>query len=68
MRISIPDKEFLAVPGIDGCSCNSCPYMRLNNLEKLMECMIKMSPSIEIEEDIRLKALDPIKLMLDMSK
>ena len=39
MRKAVPDKEFHAVPGLDGCSCNACPHMRLNTLDKLEQCL-----------------------------
>ena len=26
MRKAVPNKEFHAVPGLDGCSCNACPH------------------------------------------
>jgi quinolinate synthase len=68
MRKAMPEKVFHEVPGLDGCSCNACPYMRLNSLEKLENCLINLSPSIKIEEDLRLKALAPIKKMLELSK
>ena len=32
----LPNKIFFDVPGIDGCSCNECPHMRRNTLEKLL--------------------------------
>jgi quinolinate synthase len=56
------------VPGADGCSCNACPYMRLNTLEKLWQCLNDMTPQIELEEGMRLRALAPIQKMLDMSR
>ncbi len=67
MTNNFPEKKFIEVPGIDGCSCNQCPYMRLNTLEKLLSCLQSMSPSIQMEEEIRIKALRPIKMMLEMS-
>ena len=67
MKIKEPHKCFYEVPGINGCSCNECPYMRLNTLEKLHNCLETMHPRIEIEEDIRIKALKPIEKMLAMS-
>ncbi len=67
MRNQVPDKLFIEVPGMDGCSCNACPYMRLNTLEKVRDALLTMSPKIEIDEGIRLKALEPIKRMLEMS-
>ncbi len=68
MRLSMPDKDFIEVPGIDGCSCNACPYMRLNTLEKVLSCLKDMSPRIEMDKDLISKAYKPIKKMLDMSK
>ena len=67
MRRRMPEKEFMDVPGIDGCSCNECPYMRLNTLEKLWSCLNTLEPCIEINETLRLKALIPIQRMLNMN-
>ncbi|MBC1260767.1 quinolinate synthase NadA [Synechococcus sp. BSF8S] len=67
MRQRLPQKTFLEVPGQDGCSCNACPYMRLNTLEKLWQCLERMEPAIELDEAIRLKALAPIQRMLELS-
>ncbi len=68
MRQRMPGKTLLEVPGADGCSCNACPYMRLNTLEKLWHCLETMAPAIELEEELRLKALAPIERMLAMSR
>jgi quinolinate synthase len=67
MRRQAPEKTFHEVPGADGCSCNACPYMRLNTLEKLWRCLHTMAPAIELDEEIRLRALVPIERMLAMS-
>jgi quinolinate synthase len=68
MRLKVPGKTFYEVPGADGCSCNACPYMRLNTLEKLWQCLDQMAPEIEMDEALRLKALAPIEKMLAMSR
>ena len=68
MRLKIPEKTFIEVPGIDGCSCNECPYMRLNTLEKILRCLQSMEPQLDMEEGLRSKALKPIESMLKMSK
>jgi quinolinate synthase len=68
MRRRVPGKTFHDVPGADGCSCNACPYMRLNTLEKLEHCLETLSPAIELDEDLRLRALAPIERMLAMSR
>jgi len=67
MERSMPSKIFLEVPGTDGCSCNACPYMRLNTLDKILKCLTDMSPAINLEEGLRLKALRPIQSMLKLS-
>ena len=68
MQQRVPHKTLLEVPGLDGCSCNACPYMRLNTLQKLYDCLNTLEPAIEMEEDLRIKALLPMKKMLEMSR
>ena len=62
-----PEKIFISAPPESACSCNECPYMKLNTLEKLYLCMKDKNPRIEMEESLRKKALIPIKKMLEMS-
>jgi quinolinate synthase len=68
MQQRVPHKTLLEVPGLDGCSCNACPYMRLNTLQKLHDCLSTLEPAIEMEENLRVKALLPMKKMLEMSR
>jgi len=68
MRLKLPQKTFFEVPGADGCSCNACPYMRLNTLEKVWQCLDRMEPEIVMDEALRLRALAPIEKMLAMSR
>ena len=68
MRLKLPQKTFFEVPGADGCSCNACPYMRLNTLEKVWRCLDRMEPEIVMDEALRLRALAPIEKMLAMSR
>ena len=68
MRLKVPGKSFYEVPGSDGCSCNACPYMRLNTLEKVWQCLDLMEPEIVMDEALRLRALAPIEKMLAMSR
>ena len=67
MKKKEPNKNFIEVPDIDGCKCNECPYMKLNTLEKILDCLKNNSPSIELDPEIIKKAYQPIKRMLDMS-
>ena len=68
MHQRVPEKTLIDVPGLDGCSCNACPYMRLNTLDKLHRCLETLEPAIEMDETTRLKALAPIQRMLEMSR
>jgi len=48
------------------CECNSCPYMKLNTIEKLnLTIEGKSGIIINISEELREKALEPINRMLD---
>ncbi|MFQ3665627.1 MAG: quinolinate synthase NadA [Sphingomonadaceae bacterium] len=65
MQKAAPAKTFIGAPGADGkCSCNMCPYMALNTLEKLYLALRDLEPRIEIDEDLRLRALLPLNRML----
>ncbi len=67
MQKRSPDKKFIPAPPEANCSCNECPYMKLNTMEKLYLCMKEQKPEIILDEEIRLKALKPIQKMLEMS-
>lgn len=68
MQLKSPDKVFIPAPPESGCNCNECPYMKLNTLEKLYLCMRDRNPEIKLDDDLREKALLPLKRMLEMSK
>ncbi len=67
MKKDNPEKEFIPAPPESGCSCNQCPHMRLNTVEKLYLCLKHEWPEIQMDENIRLRALKPIERMLEMS-
>ncbi|WP_232492978.1 quinolinate synthase NadA [Novosphingobium kaempferiae] len=68
MQLAIPDKTFIGAPGADGnCNCNICPYMALNNLEKLYIALRDLTPRVEIEEPLRLAAKKSLDRMLEMA-
>jgi len=63
-----PGKTFIGVPGANGeCSCNTCPYMKRNTLEKLYVCLRDGRPALELDEDLRLAAERPLRRMLEMT-
>ena len=45
-------------------SCNTCPHMRLNTLQKLYKCMVNSEPSINLDYSLIERARLPIERML----
>jgi quinolinate synthase len=68
MKRDAPDKTFIPAPPEDeSCACNQCPHMRRNTMEKLYLCLRDLTPTIEMDETLRLAAKRPIDKMLEMS-
>ncbi len=68
MEKAMPEKRFIGAPGADGnCNCNICPYMALNTMEKLYLALRDLTPRIEIDEDLRLRAKKSLDAMLEMA-
>lgn len=68
MSINSPEKEFIIVPTDETCSCNDCPYMKLNTMEKLYKCMLNEKPEIVLDEETIQLSISPINKMLDISR
>lgn len=67
LRREIPGKVFIAGP-TETCACNDCRFMKMNTIEKLRDCLRDLAPEITMDEDIRARAYEPIKRMLDWSR
>jgi quinolinate synthase len=69
MQRENPEKTLMTTPVGDDetCNCSECPYMKLNTMQKLYDCLKNESPEILMEEELRLKALKPIRRMLELS-
>ncbi len=68
MKKKAPGKVFHPLPSADGCSCNMCPHMRLNTIDKMINALETLSPEITLPGEIIQKALLPIEKMLELSK
>ncbi len=68
MQKASPGKDFIVVPSDETCSCNDCPFMKMNTLEKLYLCLKNEEPEILLDENIRQQAAKPIERMLEISK
>jgi quinolinate synthase len=69
-----PGKEFICAPTFDvmklptdNCRCSECKFMKMNTLEKVRDCMAKLTPRIELSPEIIARALLPIERMLEIS-
>ena len=68
MKKGAPTKELIPAPPVnDRCSCNECPHMKLNTLEKVYLALRDLSPRIEMAESLRERARLPIDRMLALS-
>lgn len=70
MKINAPDSQFFTVTMLNqaGCQiCSNCPYMRLNTIEKLYNCLKNETPTISLEKSIAKKAKIALDRMLEFS-
>ena len=58
-----PEKRFYYVAN-ENCNCSECPYMKLNTLEKLRDCLLTLEPRVELPDEIMARGLVPLERML----
>lgn len=70
MRQAVPHKKIIPAPASQNntCACSECPYMKMNTLEKLYNCMRYEQPEIIVPEAVRVKAYESVARMLELSK
>lgn len=68
MHKSSPHKKFYVVPSDETCSCNDCPFMKKNTMEKLYLCLQNERPEIILSQEVIEKARKPIDRMLEISR
>jgi quinolinate synthase len=68
MRKQAPGKTLIPAPPNQACSCNECPFMKLNTLEKVYLALRDEKPEVQVSEELRAKALIPLERMLEWSK
>ena len=67
MEKAAPGKKLIAAPPDNGCSCNECPHMKLNTMEKLYLCMRDRRPQLWLPPELQRGALKPLERMLEWS-
>ncbi|MBT4986884.1 MAG: quinolinate synthase NadA [Proteobacteria bacterium] len=69
MRQRAPGKNFLAAPTAgEGATCESCahcPWMKMNDLQRLVNVLKSEQNEVVVDEAIRSQAAIPIKRMID---
>jgi quinolinate synthase len=67
-----PGSRFYPVPSaLDGgacVACNTCPYMKMNTIEKLYRCMRDRTPELTLSTEEITAAKKPLLRMLEMSR
>jgi quinolinate synthase len=69
MQKRAPSKTLVVAPVEDRneCTgCQECPHMKLNTLEKAYLALRDLSPRIELDEELRQRALIPLDRMLSL--
>ena len=69
MKQAVPNKKIIPAPASENntCACSECPYMKMNTLEKLYNCLYYELPEINVPEDVRVKAEASVLRMLELS-
>jgi len=68
MKKIAPEKKFIPAPvSQENCSCSDCPFMELNTMEKLRNCLFNINPKIHLNNEMMLKAKKPLIRMLQLS-
>jgi quinolinate synthase len=62
-----PEATIIQAPFEGHCQCNDCPYMKLNNLEKIYHTLKDFDNEVEVNPDLLDKARIPLQRMMDIS-
>lgn len=69
MKKARPDVELIQAPVEDkGCLCNDCPFMKLNNLEKIKHAIETLKPEVTVPEAVRQKAKVSLDRMMKIAQ
>jgi len=68
MQKVAPHKQLIAAPPEEeSCSCNECPFMRLNTPEKVYLALRDLEPRLDLDPVLRERARAPLERMLELS-
>lgn len=67
MQKKRPEAELIQAPAEGSCACNNCPYMKLNNLEKIKLSLQTLKPEVQISEALRQQAQISLDRMMSIT-
>lgn len=63
-----PEAELIQAPVEDEtCLCNNCPYMKLNNLQKIKNALQSLTPQVQLSEPLRKEAQVSLDRMMALT-
>lgn len=63
-----PDVELIQAPTADEtCSCNNCPYMKMNSMEKIKHALETLTPQVSLPENLRQEAQVSLDRMMNIT-
>lgn len=67
MQQQVPRKTLIPAPAREDntCACSECAFMKMNTLEKLHVCLRDGRPEIIMDEELRKRALIPLRRCLE---
>lgn len=68
MQKQNPEAELIQAPVTGNCACNECPYMKMNSLEKIANCLEKLEPQIRMPAELIEKARVPLQRMMAITR
>lgn len=69
MKKARPDVQLIQAPVEDkGCLCNDCPFMKLNDLEKIKHALETLKPEVKVSEAIRVQAQVSLDRMMKIAQ
>lgn len=70
MHEEVPGKMLIPAPAHEDntCACSECAFMKVNTLEKLYNCLLNETPSIELSEELMDAARFPIERMIQITE
>ncbi len=67
MKKRNPTAQLIQAPFRGHCACNECPFMKMNTLEKIRDCLKNLNPQIQVKESIRPAALKSLDQMMKIT-